>query len=559
MDCNKKRKRKITEAVFPVIGTAFGLTFMIFIYAPFELYLTNLDDFWFTGTQMTAYTATEFIVAFAACAAVILIAAKLGDKVLTACSAILFFLLIAAYIQGNFLVSGLPGMDGSEIDWDAYPAERLKSAAVWILSACAVGILVWKLGGRRFRLAAGFTGAGIGAMLLISFVILSAASAGEKSETLVATDINIFNFSQEENLIVLHLDAVDACEFEKVMEKNPEYKEMLSDFTYFDNVMSGYPYTKCAVPLVLTGKWYEAERKFDDYLNDAFTESPLFLALRDHDYRIGIYDSNTVFLAKDRCDGLIDNFRTDASVPISAIEMAKGTIRMAMVKYAPWDLKDRGYVIQVRMQVNRGFKDGTDYSFHDSSNLKFYESLKTDEFCIDGVKSFKYIVLEGAHVPYQYDRELNIIENGTYDDNIEGTMTLCGAFLDKLEEAGIYDNSAIVLMADHGFNENNADSNLRNDTNLRQHPVLFIKGIGEKHEYTVSNAPVSHEDMADALIALSDGKSSEECFDWHENDYRERRFMNYDWLDVTYFEEYIQTGQAEDMSTFKPSGKIYGN
>ena len=31
----------------------------------------------------------------------------------------------------------------------------------------------------------------------------------------------------------------------------------------------------------------------------------------------------------------------------------------------------------------------------------------------------------------------------------------------------------------------------------------------------------------------------------------------YEWTDLNYFEEYVQTGQAEDMDTLLPTGRIF--
>ena len=33
--------------------------------------------------------------------------------------------------------------------------------------------------------------------------------------------------------------------------------------------------------------------------------------------------------------------------------------------------------------------------------------------------------------------------------------------------------------------------------------------------------------------------------------------MVYEWTDPDYFEEYVQTGQAEDMDTLVPTGRVF--
>ena len=128
---------------------------------------------------------------------------------------------------------------------------------------------------------------------------------------------------------------------------------------------------------------------------------------------------------------------------------------------------------------------------------------------------------------------------------------LC-AYLEKLRENGVYDNSDIIIMADHGSH---------NETDLRtmnQNPILLIKGRGEQHdELTVSYAPISYEDLQQAYQRLLDGEGSDGVFDWHEGDERSRRFLWHEMGKSAYLTEYVQTGSAEDMTTLVPTGTVY--
>ena len=559
---DNKKKNEPLRVMLPGIAVSFALCFMLLVYAPFELYLTNQSSFWFTFSTMTQYTLAMFAAGMLLCVIAFFIAAKLGDKVMTAAVAAAVFVMLGAYIQGTFLVSGLPGMDGTDIDWGANPAERIKSIVVWVLSAAVTAVLLWKLGREKFKKIAGYAGAALGLMLVLSLgMLMFTTTRAEKRETLSSTDIDLMNVSDGENLIVVHLDAIDAGVFDEVLAQHPEYKDTFADFTYFDNTVTGYGHTKCAVPLILTGQWFIPDETggghsanadaFDEYLNAELEKSPLFEALAEKDYRIGIYDSDDFFLYKDIYDGRIDNMRDDVAVPSDVGRMAKCVFRMTMIKYAPWDFKEVGYRLQNAMQHFRASKNGGDYEFYSSSNSAFYDRLK-EENCItvDGVDSFKYIVLDGAHAGFKYDKDMNTIKNATYEQQIEASMTIAGLYLERLKEAGVYDNSVIVFLSDHG--------NTLSDEDKREHTLLMIKGRGEKHEFAVNSAPISFEDMSAAFVKLIDGSVSTDAFDWHEGDVRERRFFSYNWLTFTDFVEYIQYGQAGEHETLRPTGRVYG-
>ena len=374
MDNNKKNK--LLRVMLPGIAVSFALCFMLLVYAPFELYLTNQSSFWYTFSIMAQYTLAMFAAGMLLCVIAFFIAAKLGDKVMTAAVAAAVFVMLGAYIQGTFLVSGLPGMDGTEIDWGTYPAERIKSIAAWGLSAAVTAVLLWKLGREKFKKIAGYAGAALGLMLVLSLGMLMFTTRTEKRDVLASTDINLMNVSDGENLIVVHLDSIDAGVFEEVLSQHPEYKDTFADFTYFDNTATGYGHTKCSVPLILTGQWFIPDEAssgygidteaFDRYLNTALESSPLFKALEEKNYRIGIYDSEDFFLYKDIYEGRIDNMRDDIAVPSNAGRMVKSVFRMAMIKYAPWDLKTVGYRLQSEIQRFRASKNGGDYEFYSS-------------------------------------------------------------------------------------------------------------------------------------------------------------------------------------------------
>ena len=551
----KKKRFAGLRDILPGLILSLGLSFMLFLYAPLELFLTNREDFWFSAGQLMGYQILFFLCAFLVCGLLLILARRMGSLALRIVTALLCWLLICFYVQGNFLVSNLPGLDGSQVDWGAFPMERMKSLLCWVLGALAVALTAWKLGPRRFGRFSCFLGAGLTLMLGLTLAVLALTGSGEKREVLASTDLELLEVSEKENFLIIHLDALDACAFEQVIAGDPGFPEDFRDFTYYDNAMSGYPYTRCSVAQILTGRWYEGQERFDPFLDESLQAAPLFQALERKGYRQNLYLSDSIYLSRELYEGRITNLRPDEAVPTSGREMMLMGPRMTAVKYAPWDLKRLGYRLQDILPVIRGARDTDSYSFFTSSNTDFYDRL-----CRDGAITtnaapgvFKYILLEGAHVPYRYDRDMNVIENGTYAQNIEASLTIARAFLRQLKEADAYDSSVIVFLADHGFNEDYDDSN------LRQHPMLMIKGRGEEKPFTVSNIPVSYSDLQEAFVKLLEGSGGDACFDIPEGQARQRRFLNYDWRDLTYFEEFVQTGQAEDRDTLLPTGRIFGD
>ena len=548
-------KNSTGASLLPGGSLSFALCFMLFLYAPYELFLTNRREFRFTAGQMLPYTLVLFASAFCLCLLALLLARAISPKLLVLCEGVLLFALIGFYVQGNFLVSGLPGMDGTEVDWNAYPTQRLLSCLCWAGSAL-LSFLLWRLLKTvRFLRVSGAAGAVLSLLLILTLGGLLLTNGGQsraEANAVFFTDAQLFSMSEEENFIVLHLDALDAAAFEEVLSERPEYREAYEDFTYFDNTMSGYPFTKCSLPLLLTGQWYEAQEDFDSWVNDAMEASPLFQALLAKDYRLALYEMDNLKLSWKRMGGRLENSTTDGPTITSRPEMLKTMLRMAMVKYFPWDLKEIGYRLQEKLTTFLSLQrpDGTSLYLWD--NLIFYDQLaEEDSIRLRADKSFKYIELKGAHVPNTTQADLKYNPDATYLDSVEASMKIAQTLIERMKAAGVYDNSVLVILGDHGYNYTD------DKTYIRQHPMLMIKGRGERHPFAVDNAPVSHADLCDAFVRLLDGADSSACFDWHAGQQRERRFLNYSWTDLDRFEEYMQSGQAEDGETLLPTGRVF--
>jgi hypothetical protein len=220
----------------------------------------------------------------------------------------------------------------------------------------------------------------------------------------------------------------------------------------------------------------------------------------------------------------------------------------------PYDLKERcasavDDISRLRQyDINYVCLDFTD------SNMQFYNDINELPITFTDDKCFKFIHIEGAHIPYRYDKYMNVYYDytSTYTGNVEACFTIVNAYLQKLKDSGVYDNTAVIIMSDHGYNRSEYDVSYG-----RQHAILLAKGFDEHHDtLTVSSAPVSHEEFADMTEKLLNGCNGAEISDYDEGDERERTFMFFEYKgnDHTIY-EYTQTGNVDDTDTFLPTGK----
>ena len=373
-----ERKKENKYNILSGALIAFAMCFTLFIYAPYELYVTNQLEFWFTAGQMLPYVLGLFAAAFLAILLVLYIARRINEKLYNLVSAACLVALICSWVQGSFLVWDLPPMDGKPVDWGSFPVDRICSIALWVIVIAAALVLVKKLGGSRLVKFGSYASLAIAFILAVTLgTVFLTTELSDKSRALIATDEDMFTYSEDENLLILVLDAVDSTAFEQSMARDAHYSEIFSDFTYFRNTVGGYPYSQLSIPLILTGQWYEAQESFADYERAAYASSPLLERLDQEGYRKGLYLYDSYSLAAISPDSF-ENLTQDQPVPDSALYMCKLMIKMTIIKHAPWDLKYLGYDLPGRLNESVKYGGDGDLSYFNWSDLAFYNTLKND-------------------------------------------------------------------------------------------------------------------------------------------------------------------------------------
>ena len=534
---SKKGIRKVlTQEVKTGCFLAVATCFMLFLYAPLELLFTNQEEFFFDMYILLPPIICNFLLFLILSIGLFLLVKK--SKFYYVILGAYFTAFICLYVQGNFFADWLPTINGDIISWSDYPLERVKSIVLWIVVIALVYFVFKKKGKNFFERLIQIISACMGLMLLVTIIILCISTGGYQKKQILstATAKNILTMSEDKNFVILVLDAVDSSVLNEMIEANTEYKELFTDFTYYTNAMGGYPYTVHSIPLILTGEWFEKQSEFEEFSKQAYKESPLFKKLEDEGYRIGVYEADFALGTgeENRFDNILDCERRIKSW----FTFCRLQIQLTGYRYAPFDLKRVCCVYTNAFNTLKVMPD--DEELFDYDNLFFYEKLCNEEIEIVNQKCFRFIHVEGAHAPYKYDADLNIIETGDYESSMKASMKLTETYLDKLKKNGVYDNSCIIVMADHGhgsgFNDN---------------PILFIKGFNEHHEMKKDDAPISYDDLQEAYARLMSGKMSDEVFDYHEGDYRERRFLfqDDDNNPLEIMEEYVQKGHAGNWDT----------
>lgn len=551
---SSKLKSALKE-LLPAYIIAFVFCFMLFVYEPLVMYSTNQLDFWFDMALMIGPVLLAFLIFFAG-SVLLLTAAYFVNKafakekeplVYRIITIVFFWVFFVTYLQGNMLAGGLPALDGSTIDWDAFRSKDIITLAVGVFGLAAVDFMLIKLGAKKtLKYAAGFSVV-VFAVLFVTLVYeLISWNSFARKDSIIATNENFNTISSDKNFVVLLNDAVGSSEFNSVLEENPEYKEVFEDFTYYPDTLGCFPCTRDTIPVVLGGALNKNEMKFEKFSSKALNESPLFKELTERDYDINLYESELVWYGSKNFS--ISNSTDYKNYRLPFKSFFSEEVKYIKYKYLPYYLKRYSNI------ESMDFNGLVDKYLWDDHTIYKTVTKKT-ELDKQSDKMFSFVHTEGAHIPFSYDKDLNILpyNSGTYEQKIEATIKMVDAYIDRLKANDAYDNTVIIVMADHG----NTNLNSADDMLVRANPMFMIKGIGEHHKFAKSDKPISYLDLMDIYSELLEGETAEEATE-DIPDKRERYFMWYrNFRLEDHIEEYVVTDKAWEWTKFKKTGREY--
>ena len=127
-----------------------------------------------------------------------------------------------------------------------------------------------------------------------------------------------------------------------------------------------------------------------------------------------------------------------------------------------------------------------------------YQEFENGLTFADDKNAFKFIHLNGAHAPYYLDRNCNMVESKDTSllEQCRGSMELVYKYIAELKRIGKYEDSLIIITADHG--ENYVTKELEQNTN----PILFIKPMNnDKKKLEISDVYASQNDILPTIAS----------------------------------------------------------
>ena len=527
---------------------------LLSVFAPLEFYITNKAYFFFSGIELIPFAMLLFLVVLIAGTVIIFTLSRFDLKVSTPLTCTGIGVIFALYIIGNFMVVDYGAMDGLIPRWERFRKEGILQVAVFVIIPL-VSLIISLVIKNKEKVLKAFGGLSVCLLLVLVFTLVSilVTTGLKKDPEYIVTADHEFELSKEQNVIVFIIDTYDSKIFDDMLSEDyDKYASLLKDFTYYPDTTSMYAATELALPQIITGIPYYNETTYGEYLKKSFSDSKMLEYLRSNDYSTGIY--TTCRMPQDEMALQFENVKYMERTVSSHRRLAGYMYKFLGFRYMPQPLKKYFWFYPDEMRSGlESTKDDSIEVFYDNNYL-FDSKIKEMKDAHEG-KAFRIYHIDGVHAPFSISSDFSPSSGETsIEEEGRGIMYVVDHLLNSLRENDLYENSAIVIMADHGYFDK------------RSNPLMLIKGVGEDHLFEVSDKMISYSYLQDIIISLCESKTSADAVKEDKSEQNGRKYLYYAWnkdlKDYAYastITEFDVNGHARDIDDYKMIREYHGD
>ena len=442
-------------------------------------------------------------------------AGSAGKQTQWRASRVLLCLSLLMAIQGNFIheLFNYGAFNGERFDLRAY---GWKFWLEWFCWLAAIPLLI--LSFRKIRPLPAW----LPLISIISFLFLllpalpTAVDQAPVSDDGESIDESVFAFSRIGNLVHLLPDGFQSDVVRQVLEESPELAAKFRGFTFFSDHVGAHQGTAPSMITMLTGEPFDLRGGFNYPVHGPFIRQnsyavQLVQAGHQVDYLpisgfICPQGANTC-IARPFNDmkarGLFRHSTEDITYSIRLLA------DLSLFRLTPMFLKERIH--------NDGKWFFADTTLDGSSPWPdpVIRELAEKLHVIDDRPVYKWHHYVGTHIPAKWDAECEQLDKSSKEREAYVAQAQCvlqgiGVLIDRLLEAGIYDQTAFIISGDHGHNvapndlaRRSLNSALTPGVLATGRPALLVKKKGSQAPLAFSDLPTSMVDVFPTALKLA--------------------------------------------------------
>lgn len=579
-DSQKKLRESIKTKFFLILAPSIFIVSNIFLFGAYTIYQGNIGEFSVTFTSILSFFLFPALVLVLVLNAIGLL---LPQGLHRRYTSILFIFGLLIWLQGNILVWKYGLLDGQGIDWSKNVWRGWVDGTLWVMllfMACVFYRQIYKI-------------AAFASIVLVSLqtILLVFTSFQQpevwktKSTVSLSAPDELFEFSSKQNVIHIILDAFQSDIFQEIINEDINYYgKILDGFTFFKETTGSFPTTRMSIPAILSGQIYKNDIPMPYFIKKTLTGRTIPNALYNNGYNVDLvfighslkkyYEPgrfSTSYMLPENYGGTKQQFEQGQYAMI---------MDLVLFRYAPHFFKKIIYNNQSWIIQPLFFQGDISY-LRPFAQIDFLRDLIGNIRINKSKPVYKFIHLMISHPPFVMNKDCGYVgkvlpftrENVINQDRCALNSVI--KVLEKLKSIGIYDNSLIIIQADHGVRI--PVNNRRSDQQIGEVkfgtligsalPLMIIKLPHSNGALRTSSAQVMLTDIPatiSSVLGLSEKFPGRSIFEIDPSQDRERRYYHYNWDEsmgpgsyFTTFIEYIINGSVFKKDSWRLSAMQY--
>jgi len=566
-----------------IILLSISVCFTVFFFSPVDIFLGNQREFVVDFKHIAIPLLLTSLASSAVLIGFLNLLLLIKEWLCQGFSRLILGFLLAIYFQSLFLNSKMTSLTGD----DAKYTDDMTSVVVNIVILSVILILpltlyiLAKVMPKNKVLNAG-KGAVLpylaGLIFVMQFIgvgtsILRADfSKYNRSYTRYLSYEPSMSLSKEGNVIVFLTDRLDSLWMDEVIDRYPDVKDHFDGFTFYQNNISHNTNTFPSVPQMLTNYRYKGT-EWADYTSKAWEGDTVPKVLTENGYNVNLLiDSLTTYSTVNQLEGQCFNIKDCDADDIKFNYIGDGGIiptmtQISLSRLSPYALKSfftlgLGSNLSSKfIEYKNDYPDIMPMAIGVSSDIDYYNYLRRNRLNADSdEKTFSFIHLNCSHgssaeTVNLYDRHEKVDIYST----TRGGFQILFEYFDQMKKLGVYDNSTIIVLGDHGRAP--AEIEIDDEPGLTSAitTALLVKPAGERGELKLDRYSELSNDFFPASVLDYAGIDHSDFGlsykDVIEGDLHPDRYMQtFDWGGygkVIYKAYYKVTGDARDFDNWE--------
>lgn len=500
------------------------LYFMLVVAGPFMIYASSLESINSSKMQLIIPHLRIFFQLLSGSTLIYLFASENIKKLMVYLTA---FAVVSGYLYTFVIIGNFGHLDAFKFENPALLDIITGQMVIEIFALTVLATVVWKFL------------PGLQKVLMPLSVLVLLTMAGYTSFQLASNDAikavthtgtpealqQVHTYSADQNVVILMLDGFAGVEAARIIQSHPDFLDQFTGFTWYPNTLSVSTKTWSSIATMSAGPTYTPEavnRKKNVSFREEITKAynTLSRGFQTNGYNVSYINPQYGDCQKLNGVNCFKSFKP--LVPVVTHPISAETISVISIfKAAPFFLKKWIYQKgEWHTKTQTNIRRSTDKIRH----LEFLKWMgKNLTVSKDEKKTFKFYQFSVPHTPAILNKNCEYTSYGKYEAEAACAMLYISNFIKSLKAAGIYDQTKIILVSDHGqpgiketgLFENDMQNYLRQVASESKEnrlamqvvqPLLMVKDFNTRHHSIKrNNTFMSNGDMASIACSAVGG------------------------------------------------------